>query len=255
MPVFRVQNLPDLTKLMHESRKRWLNGNWKKSLKLHPDDIEKTLEKIRIFDLWSNGLHSVEVANLLIPEIFVDAYASVHFACFGLYKYAGMCLRSELEMALRLVYFSTHPVEHEWWLKGKTAYKQILKGQHVWGSGYSYFENLENIQSFERACEDTKKLFGGEKKLNNLYHSLSQFIHTGARQFQTTPERFSPEYDIRKFKEWFGFAGNVQTYINIILSLSFSDKFTNIAVTERNKILNVGIGNYYKEKVREVLGI
>lgn len=261
MTAFRVSDLPTETKTIHESQNKWRRENWQKTLKEHKQDIEELLKKISLFDIWVNKLQHSDVAVKLMPEIFMDAYISIHFAGYGLYKYAHMCLRSELETALRLVFFSTHKVEFEWWFEGNEWYREKLNYPDVWGRGYMYFGQIENIKKFEKECDNNEKLFAGDKGgvIREIYKTLSKFIHSGAGHFQTRAERISPKYDSNKFREWYETYEKVQTYIHIILALGFVDKFKAMTDTQRNKILNVGItigmDTYYKEKVEQTFGL
>jgi len=251
------KDFPELTKTMHESQEKWRDKNWKETLEKHKKEIEGLLDKIDIFDVWSNSLQDSEVAKRLIPEIFMDAYISIHFAGYGLYKYAYMSLRSELETALRLLFFSTHPVEFKWWFDGDEWYSTTLEYPFVWGKRYHYFQHLDNIKRFEEKCGyDGKNLF--EKTdcgIKGLYRELSKSIHSGRGHFQTRPDGVSPTYDYEQFEMWHYICENVQMYIHIILALGFAEEFKSMSSTHRNKILNVGMGNYYKEKVKEVLDL
>lgn len=255
MPKFKISALPDLTRKIHSSQNKWLNKNWQKTLSNHANEIEESIEKMNIINTWENKLYQeYDVAKKLIPEMFIDAFSSIHFACFGFYKYAQMCLRSELETALRLTFFSTHPIEFKWWLEGNKSYKSMLKlAKDVWGQGYSYFEQLENIRKFEEQCEDDKKLFLGKGNLKKTYETLSEFIHSGAGHLQTKPEKFSPAYDIDEFKKWHSRFKDIQTFINIMLTLGFTEEFKNMSNTTKNKILNKGIGDDYKDILKKVL--
>lgn len=253
--IFRVTDLPTETKTTHESQNKWRSKNWRKTLNVHKQDIEELLKKISLFDIWLNKLQHDDVAMKLIPEIFMDAYISIHFAGYGLYKYAHMCLRSELETAMRLVFFSTHPVEFSWWSDGNEWYRDNVTGD-VWGRGYLYFEQLDNIKEFEKSCDDNKKLFGGKKVgIRGVYKTLSKFIHSGAGHFQTRVDRVSPKYDSDEFEEWNKIYEKVQTYILMILALGFADKFKAMTNTQRNKILDIGMDAYYEEKLKRILGL
>ena len=255
MAPFRINNLNSLTKKIHESQKKWRDNNWKKSLDEHGDEIEEILEIISVFNKWENKLRNEDVAKKLFPEIFIDAFASVHFSCFGFYKYANMCLRSELETTLRLIFFSTHPVEFKWWLGGNKAYKNILNpARDVWGQKFHYFENLENVKKFEENCSDNKKVFS-TSKFNNFYYFLSQFIHTSAGHFQSRPGKFSPIYSLEEFKQWSSKFKEAQTYINILLTLSFSDVFKDMSANARDLVLSKGIGNEYKDVVKNIFNL
>lgn len=247
----KIKNLPPSTKAMFSSQKKWSKDNWNSTLQKHSGDTENLLERISILDIWSNALQDREPTKKLIPEIFMDAYMAVHFASMGLYKYAYVCLRSQLETGLRLVYFSAHPVEFKWWLNGNEWYKSGLQ-KDVWGEGYSYFINIEFIKKFDKKFK-RKKLFVGVK---NLYSKLSKYVHSSPESFQTRPDSISPKYDIKQFKIWLGMSNNILDYINIIFILSFYDTFIGLSPTDQKTILEKGIKNSdFREKIKETLGI
>lgn len=256
MATFKIAELPPETKIAHKSQNKWRRKNWERTLKEHNEDIEKLIEKINLLDMWSNGLQHIPSAKTLIPEIFADAYISIHFVGYGLYKYAHMCLRSELETALRLVYFSTHPVEFEWWSQGNEWYREQLNYPDVWGKGYMYFQQLENMKRFENECDENKKLFARKNVgIRGLYKTLSRFIHSGAGHFQTEINRFLPKYNLDEFLRWQRSYGKVQTYIHIILVLGFADDFRTMNISQRNEILKTGINVYYREIVKKILNL
>ena len=257
MTTFWVTGLPTETKTTHESQNKWRRKNWERTLKEHKQDIEVLLKKISLFDIWSNKLQHNDVAVKLIPEIFMDAYISIHFAGYGLYKYAHMCLRSELETALRLVFFSTHEVEFNLWSKGKEWYREKYNWPDVWGRGYAYFTLLDVIREFEELCDDNKELFGdkGKGAISRVHKELSKFIHSGAGHFQTRADRVSPKYDPNEFSGWHETYEKVQTYIHIILTLGLANKFKDMTPTQRNKILDIGMDSYYKTRVKQALNL
>ena len=256
MVVFKIGNLPTEVKNIHESQNKWRGKNWKETLKKHSQDIEKLLKKINLFDIWSNKLQTIPATKALIREIFMDAFISIHFAGYALYKYANMCLRSELEMALRLIFFSTHPTEFKWWTEGNEWYRKSQNYPDVWGRSYHYFEYLDNIKEFEELCDEDKKLFGGSGiDIKKIHKILSKSIHSGAGYFQTRPDRISPKYNISEFNNWHKIYEKVQSYINILLVLSFKDKFKDMTPVQKNKILDRGMDNYHKERVKQVIGL
>jgi len=251
-----IKNLPNETKKMHESQKIWRRRNWQKTLKEHKDSIEKIISIINLFDIWSNKLQVFPAAKMLIREIFMDSYISIHFANYGLYKYAHMCLRSELETTLRLVFFSTHPVEYQQWLQDKHLYRTEYNYPDVWGRGYIYFRHLSEIELFESKCDETKRLFASRKVgIGKLYSELSKFIHSGAQHFQTRSDRVSPRYDVNEFNKWCKTHETAQIYIHVILALGFPKEFKGMTSTKSDKILNIGISTYYRDKVKESLGL
>jgi len=246
--------LPANTRIMHDSQEKWRGETWKETLDKHNDEIEKLLGKINLFDIWSDTLQNYEGAKILIPEIFMDGYVSIHFAGYGLYKYANVCLRSQLENTLRLIYFSRHPVEFDWWRRENEWYRSGLKAKDVWGEGYKYFEELENIKKFEKNCEEEKRLFQKGKRINKIYQKLSKYVHSGVLSFQTNPNEFSPRYNIEDFKNWDDRFKEVQEYINILLILGFLKEFKEMGRASQEKVKKVGIELlHYKEKLKEVL--
>lgn len=255
MVTFKVMELPVETKRVHESQNRWRRRNWEKTLNEHKQGIEKLIKNISLFDVWSNKLQDIDVAKILIPEIFMDAYISIHFAGYGLYKYAYMSLRSELETAMRLVFFSTHPVEFKWWSNNDDWYFTTPEYPIVWGKGHPYFQHVEIIKRFEKKCGDAnKRLFEkNDRGIKGLYRELSGSIHSGREHFQTRPDRVSPTYDSAQFEKWNYIYEKVQIYIHIMLALGFVEKFKSMNLTNRNKILDVGIGDDYKGEVKGAL--
>jgi len=253
MSSFRIEDLPDLLKTTHESQDNWRKSNWEKTLKDHNDELENLLKKIDILNTWSNKLQGSKPAEKLIPEIFIDAYMSLHLACFGLYKYAHMCLRSESETVLRLVFFSTHPIEFEWWNEGNEWYIEGNKQTDVWGPGYEYFNQLKSIKDFDKLCDADKKLFSTKKTgIRGIHKKLSKFIHSGAGYLQTRVDRLSPEYDLEKFKIWIDTAKKIQEYINITLILGFPEKFKELRRSERREIIQGIEDTHYIEKLNEM---
>lgn len=245
MKPFNIDNLKPPLKDVYEAQNKWCDTNWQETLKKHNKELNKSLEKADLFDVWSNKLQNDSVAKSLIPEVFMDAYLSIHFACMGLYKYANSCLRSELETALRLVYFSTHPIEFGWWCDGNEWYK----GKDVWGSGYVYFELLNNMKEFDKNLSDEKKLF---VRIRNIYGVLSQYVHSSKSTFQTH-SKFSPKYNIEDFKNWSGYFNETQQFVNIILTLGLDKKFYGMNKNDQKKILKIGLYDKdYKKRVKDI---
>lgn len=256
---FNLNNLSDRTKIMHETQAKWRDKNWKNALKNNDSKIEELLEKIELLDIWRSGLPNNEVVKSLMREIYMDAYVSIHFSCFGLYKSAYMCLRSEFETILRLIYFSNHPVEFKWWKDGNEKWiRDLLKGSDVWGNQYSYLRHINEIKSFDELnTMPNEKFFGDNGKLKLIYSTLSKHVHSIAPYLQTKRSgSFSPKYIQDEFDKWYENFKNVQIYINTLLALGFPENFKKLSITERNKILDIGISSlHYKNNVKQTLGI
>lgn len=257
MPEFDGSSLPEWLKAIHDSQNKWREQNWQKTLQDHSAELESLLDMVNVLHLWPNAVGGVEVSKKLLPEIVMDFFTSLHFACWGLYKSAHMCLRAGLETTLRLVYLSTHPVEYQWWLEGKEWYREGSPvRQDVWGPGYRYFTMLPGIKVFDKACDESRKLFGSKSAgIGELQSDLSKHIHSGPEQFQTEVNRISPQYDIGRFKRWLKRAKKALTFINIILALSFKDAFCDMHPEDREKIIDKGIADDdYRDKLKDVLG-
>jgi hypothetical protein len=136
---------------------KWSKKCWQTTLSSHKKEIQNISKKPPFFDFWTNILSDNAVALHFFPEIFFDSYMSIQFACMGLYKYAIMCLRSELESTLKLIYFSDHPIEFKWWINGNEI-DGITSKRNVWGEGYIYFQNLDNIKLFNSKFNDKVQL-------------------------------------------------------------------------------------------------
>lgn len=253
MRTLDIENLPLALKGVYDSQLKWCDKNWHSTLKGHSKELSKLVEKVDVFDIWSNSLQDIEVAKSLIPEIFMDAFISIHLACIGLYKYANACLRSEIETVLRLVYFTTHPVEFEWWREGNEWYR---KYKDVWGEGYTYFDQLKVVKEFNKEFVKSKQvqktLFN---KINQIYGILSKYVHSGISAFQTSLN-FSPKYNINDFKRWSSNYREVQECINLVITLGFSEKFRKIRRTDQAKILRVGlVEKDYKKRLKDIFGL
>jgi len=254
MRKFDEYSLPSLTKSMYVSQQKWLEKNWKDALKIHARrNIEGLLEKINVFDLWGDMLtDEYAVAKTLIPEIFTDAYLSIHFACMGLYKQANVCLRAQLETALRLVYFSTHPVEFGWWSSGKD---EFFKRRDVWADDFVYFRRLDEVDKFQRVCDANKDKINVFDKVGHLYSGLSKYVHSSALHFQTDPQRFAPKYKKAEFGKWLKSFKETQKYICLVLILGFANDFKAASLPVKKRILKVTEESKIKKGLRQLLGL
>jgi len=255
---FSIDSLSERTKVMHETQAKWRDKNWKNTLKDNDAKVEELLEKIELLDIWRNRLPNIEVVKTLMREIYMDAYVSIHFSCFGLYKSAYMCLRSEFETVLRLIYFSHHHIEYQWWRAGDEKWiKDLLRGSDVWGREYAYFKHIEQIKKFDDLnTRENQKLFGNKGKLKAIYSTLSKHVHSVAPYLQTRSGSFSPKYNKDEFEKWYNTHKEIQQYINVFLALGFPDRFKKMPTEERDKILDIGIAStQYKNNVKQTLGI
>ena len=254
MRSFNPNKLPPLTKIMYDSQQKLNINNWESTLRAHQKKVEDCLKKIKVFDAWRNKLKDTqkEIAQSLIQEIFLDAYMSVHFACMALYKQAHVSLRAELETALRLVYFSTHPVEFKWWREDKAYFH----GRHVWGEKFDYFKNLEYFQRFEEKSH--VKLFEVDNKNNpfnigKIYKILSMYVHSGFPAFLTTMQSVAPAYKRADFNRWAVNFKEVQKCVNTILTLGFSVEFKALGVDAKRNVLKVIGDRNYKQGLKQTL--
>jgi len=247
MKEFDSNRLLPLTRSMFEGQQKWSDRNWKETLSKHYRSIEKLVEKTQVFAIWKKrlGARYHDVAKELIPEIFMDAYMSIDFACMGLYKQANICLRAQLETTLRLVYFSTHQVEFKWWQSGSEWY---LGDKDVWGKGYIYFELLTEFKDYDGARKD--KLFG---RIRIFYKLLSHYVHSSVGTFQTKPNKISPKYEPDEFRKWKSNFNDVQKFVNVILALGFAETFKASDISIQRKILKTIETRNYKDGLRKSL--
>lgn len=253
MPGFAPNRMPTLTKNMFEiQQKGWIDTNCKETLRIHHRKVEKLLQQTQILVYWKNQPHQKyqEVLKELIPEIFMDAYISISFASIGLYKQANACLRGELETALRLVYFSTHPVEYDWWKKGSEWYLEA-QSKDVWGKEYHYFKQLEEVKNLEKSTSGVH-LFSDIK---TIFKKLSKFVHGGASSFQTRPGRISPKYLKKEFNGWATNFKQVQKYVNTTLVCGFGEVFKNMTDPHKKEILEVVNNSRYQSAIEKSLNI
>jgi len=248
--------LPPNLETMLVSWQRWLNKSWNDTLAQSKQEIEDSLTKAALFDIWSNCLQDNHASGTLIPEIFIDCYMSIHFACWGLYKYANSCLRSQLETALRFIFFSTHQVEFGWWSEGNESYRSRLGSTDVWGSGYSYLDQLDNVKRFEEISPENRRLFAGTGRVSKIHRRLSTYVHSSVDSLQTKSEQFSPAYNRDNFYRWYDNFKEIQSCINILLILGFLEKFRGISSLNQSSVMNTGIENSIdRESIKTLAGI
>lgn len=258
MPSFKVSDLPEKTRIMHETQTKWRKKNWEDTLKNHSSDLENLMSLIELFDIWKNRLPRKDVTRSLSREIYTDAYYSIHLACLGLYKNAYMSLRSQFETAMRLIYFSNHPVEYELWQGGEEKWMgDLLKGSDVWGQNFKYFIYIPEINELERRItqNDLWLTKGNSPKLREIYSKLSKHVHSVGPYLQTRSGSLSIKYNQDEFNSWGEMFSDVQKYINILFALCFSDRFKNLPTYEREQILDLAIGVDYKALIKQICGL
>jgi hypothetical protein len=251
MPKLIIAELPDKTRIMHTTR--WRKKNWEDTLRNEANDLDALLSIIEVFDIWINRLPKNDATKSLSREIFADAFMSVHLACFGLYKNAYMSLRSELETAMRLIYFSRHSLEYELWQNGDEKWiHDLLKGSDVWGESFKYFLYISEVNQLEGSIQQNLKLVNGSARLKEIYSRLSKHVHSGGPFLQTRKVHLSPKYNQAEFDSWSEIYRDVQKYINILFALCFSDTFRRMLANESDLILNLAIGSDYKDDVKQI---
>ena len=244
-----LDNISLESRSLYETFDSWNESNWKLTLSNHDEEIKNLLDKLNLFSIWTDTLSDNDAAAKLLPEIFYDSYMAIHFTAMGLYRYANMCLRSELETTLRLVFFSTHPIEFMWWREGKDMF-EITGKNHVWGNNYNYFIHLDKVSEFNLKCRDSKKLF---VKVKESYKNLSSYVHTSSSAFQTSPGSISPKYNVDLFEDLESVFVDIQDFIHIILILAFFNQFKCASIQNQNAIIEFGINHkFYKKKILEI---
>ncbi|MDD5186893.1 MAG: hypothetical protein PHF57_01645 [Methanoregula sp.] len=234
-----------LTKFSPEMREfyktfeKWSDKSWSATLSAHEKEIQYLSKKPPFFDFWTNTLSDNPVALHFFPEIFFDSYMSIQFASMGLYKYAIMCLRSELESTLKMIYFSDHPVEFKWWVNG-IEIDGITSKKHVWGDGYVYFQNLDNIKLFNSKFNDKNQLINNIK---TIYSTISKYVHTSAKSFQTSQSSITPKYDIEDFNGWKLKFDTTQEYIHVLLILIYFEKFKLTDSKDRDELIKICVND------------
>jgi len=63
MSRFKISDLPENTRMMHETQRGWRNKNWRDSLRNHSNDLEDLLSLIALFDYWATRLPSNDATS------------------------------------------------------------------------------------------------------------------------------------------------------------------------------------------------
>jgi len=243
----KKQNNSDI---IYESFKKWSEKNWKDTIEKHSKEIEEFFMKLNSLDIWSNLLQDIDSNRNLIPELFLDSYMGLIFACQGLYKYAFICLRSQLEITLRVIYFSNHPIEYGWWLEGRRWY--LKKGMDVWGEEFNYFRRLKSISDFNSELPNENNNIIND--IQNSYKRLSKYVHGSPHTFQSKDSMISPFYSIEAFKFWMSKSIEMLEYINLLFILGFEDKFHTLPDQQKNKIFDFIKSSRYNEAISKIYG-
>jgi hypothetical protein len=237
-------------KEFYKTYEKWSDKCWQTTLSSHEKEIQNLSKKQQFFDFWTDTLSDNPVAVHFFPEIFFDSYMSIQFACMGLYKYAIMCLRSELESTLKMIYFSDHPVEFNWWVNG-VEIDGITSKKHVWGDGYTYFQNLDNIKLFNSKFNDKSQLINNIK---TIYSAYSKYVHTSAKSFQTSQRNIIPKFDLKDFKGWVAKFETTQEYIHVLLILTYFEKFKLADPKDRDELIKICVtDSNYNSKLKSTI--
>lgn len=236
---------------VHDLFCKWSEINWKETIDKKTAEISDVVEVIEVFDFWTSKLSNSPVGKKLFPEIFMDYNMSINFACMGLYKYAYMSLRSELETALRLIYFEKHPVEYDWWTKG-IEIDGITSRRHVWGDNYKYFRYLDSVIEFHTPFTNKEILIS---QLSGTYAILSKYVHTSGTHFQTGDYRISPKFSEEAFNKWYDTFKKIQDTIMILLILEHKDIFQSANAPTKEKLLYGISYQKYRERIKMMFQI
>jgi len=215
--------------ILYETYSEWSSKNWEKINEVHSQDIDDLLKYFDCLDKWYSLIPNDEITTKIFPEITTDSYMSINFACMGLYKYAYMALRSELENVLKLIYFKKHEVEYECWIND-IKFSPNNKGTHVWGEKFDYFKFIPEIRNFKE-----KELL--IKEINENYGNLSKSIHSRAFNLQTAKGKMAPSYQIDLFNIWKRKYCEIHGIINILFILTNLNIFSNSDDIKKQNIL------------------
>jgi len=236
---------------IHDLFCRWSEINWNETIDQKPAEVSNVVEVTEVFDFWASKLSNSPVGKKLFPEIFMDCNMSINFACMGLYKYAYMSLRSELETALRLIYFEKHPVEYDWWTNG-IEIDGITSRRHVWGDNYKYFRYLDSVIEFHVSFKNKEILIS---QLSGTYAILSKYVHTSGTHFQTGNHRISPKFSEEAFNKWYDTFLKIQDAIMVFLILEHKGIFQSANASERERLLNKISYPKYRERIKVMFQI
>ncbi len=248
---FDENKLEVLSKSLFKIQQKLIDKNSTEALLHNPTKIEIALKKVSAVATWKRILsakHKI-VSDGLVNEIFMDLWQSTNFACMGLYKQAHVSLRAALETTMRLVYFSTHPVEYDWWCsKGS-------RDDDVRSRDYNYFGRLSLFEKFDKKMKTSTKDYKLFTEVRNEYSTLSDYVHSSRKMFQTRIDRIAPEYEIADFNRWNTHFSRTLSYINTILILGFHFEFKKTTLPNQKNILKSISFINYKSCLRKMLAV
>ena len=153
----------------------------------------------------------------------------------GLENPAHVLMRQSIEMSLKHIYFSTHPVEYNW-SQTRINYREI-NFQFL----LDYLRKTDDLDGFS-----TKE--GMVQRLEEHFHVLSRYVHVHSIKFTTFSKSASIFSKKTKFLE--GITNQLADLISleiVILIGFFKDKFLSIPANEKSLIMNALTGLYDSE--------
>ena len=224
---------------------------WFVDLSISNEAFEQTLKlrqnMVRNCVVVRNGIICLEyllmnkrIINNTLEEVKADFEASLFLATHGFYKYSTSALRSALEVCFEGLFYHYKPTKYNDWLQGTRGRVNIK----------SSFESLRMNSASLRAYDEEYNLL--EELYDNLYSSLSLFVHTQGQRSLEIEKRndIVPHYNPQAFDEWY--VAYKKTFE--VVATSFLVIFPEI-LASRNKCLKDIVTSLPKERLKTVTDI
>jgi hypothetical protein len=175
-----------------------------------------------------------------IYSIAEVSYLSMILFLKGLSNPAYVLLRQSIELALKHVYFLSHPVEYGW-ARTRVDYKD-LSFQYL-------FEYLKRTDEYKALIK-----LGGldvNQRINDLYHILSRYVHVHSQDFMGY-RAVAPATGSQALKELNNVTKELWPLL-VILVIAFSHrKFCEASALEQ-KLIRAGLPKAYRNALNAYL--
>ena len=153
----------------------------------------------------------------------------------GLENPAHVLMRQSLEMSLKHIYFSTHPVEYKW-AQNKINYREV---------------NFQFLLDYLRKSDELDIYKSKDlliTKIEEHFHLLSRYVHAHNIQFTSfSSEDYNLPSNAKSFERISKQAGELASLSIIILISFFRQKFFASQENEKSLIRSALLSNYKNE--------
>ena len=164
--------------------------------------------------------------NEYAREIAETSYLSIVLCIKGLENCACVLVRQTIELALKHVYFATHPVEHAW-AATRDNYKELSFQTLI-----DYIKRTDECQTFSGV--GTSNLSG---PIEDTFATLSRYVHVQSKRFMTYKRiRRPPRASAQALQKFDRVTASLWPALTVMLIVFFPERFAKAQEIEKGLI-------------------